>query len=103
MSWETKTIKLLDEQFNNDDTLKQTWSITRKVNEAENKKYARELCRTVHYTKDGQEKSFPVTLTAADVNWVLANGEAIKAALKPTPKVAETAKVVEGTIEEVPF
>ncbi len=109
MPWESKEVKMLDKIYNNDDTLKQTWSISRRVNEAENKKYARELCRTVHYTKDGQAKSFPITLTMADFNWILANKDLIKAGLAPTPKAAAPAPAAAQTvgesdsIDDVPF
>ena len=100
--WEVKTIKTLDSIYDNSDELKQTWSICRKVNEEENKKYARELCRTVFYTKNGEHKSFPVTITMADFNWILANKDLIKAELSPTPKATVPVATTES-IEEVPF
>lgn len=107
MPWETKTLKVLDNVYDNNDALKQSWSVTRKVNEADGKKYARDLCRTVYYIKDGEPKSFPVTLTMADFNWILANKDAIKAELAPTPKAAPAKPASTPTsmeeIEEVPF
>ncbi len=105
MPWEVKTLKELDRQYDSNDTLKQTWTVTRKVNESENKKYARELCRTVYYMKDGEAKSFPVTLTMADLNWILANKDAIKAEMSPKPPAQPGAAgaTSSGVIEEVPF
>lgn len=108
MSWETKTLKTLDQQYDNDDNLKQTWSISRRVDESQTppKQFARELQRTVFWNKNGEHKSFAVTLTRADFHWILANKEIIEAALKPSPKPSATpapapvSQAVEGELIE---
>ena len=103
MAWEQKVLSVLDKQYDNDDQIKQTWSITRKVNEAESKKYARELMRTVYWTKDGELKNFTVTLTTADINWIVANKDAIKAAMAPSPKAEAKPAATPAVIEETSF
>jgi hypothetical protein len=112
MAWKTKKLQELEQVFKADDTLDHDWSITRRVDEeaVPPKQYARELCRTKHYVKDGVAATFPITLTLADVRWIRAHGDKIEAALKPTPKgaakpapAAPAADAASDSIEEVPF
>ena len=111
MSWKTKVLTVLEECFKQDDSLDHVWEISRRVDEeaVPPKQYARELQKTKHYLKNGEPATFPITLTSADVNWILANAERIKAALKPSPKAAAKPSASaqspdpEPVIEEVPF
>ena len=106
--WETKVGKILDSQYNNDDELKQTWGVSRRVDESAGKKYARELQRTVYWKKDGETKNFAITLTMADLNFIWGNKDAIKSELAPSPKATPAPAAAQtvwesDSIEETTF
>jgi hypothetical protein len=101
MAWERKTLKVLAEIKDRDGKLKHRWEITRKVNEAEDKKFARELTKTSFYVKDGVNKEFSVHLPKADLTWIVERAAKLWLELDPPPEVPKPAPAAEP--EDVPF
>lgn len=100
MAWERKTLGLIAEVKDRDGKLKHRWEISRQTNEAEDKKFARDLTQTREYVKDGQKKTFSFHLTKQDLNWIRDNWDKIAMAMDPPPAAAAPSQ---GEIEEVPF